>query len=218
MAWILFTIITASVLIGIICLVIIFELLSRIRDAKDQIIIDGGPPATPSHQIAYRIIIRADEASSSLDFKQTMIRIDFLDAQNLYLTSIAVPCFALQFKMDKESKFDPSSLPQPSGRKNPSNVYKSMSGLHENWSKTRPSNTLSFLMVRREELTNLASIRIFHDCYAPEAYFTLKYIFVKCEATGALTRFDLADKQIRSIHPCPPSGLQVFHCERPADF
>lgn len=218
MAWVLFTIITASVLIGIVCLVIIFELLNRLRDAKDQIIVDGGPPATPTHQLNYRVIVAAGEASPTLDTKQSVIRIEFLDSQNLYLTSIAVPCFVLKFKVNYDRNQADIQLPQPSGRKHPSTVYKSMTALHDVWSKTNPSDTLSFLLVRREELTNLAAVRIFHDCYTPDTYLTLRYIFVKCEATGAITRFDLTDKQIRSIHPCPPSGVQVFRSERPADF
>lgn len=218
MAWVLFTIITASVLIGIICLVIIFELLSRLRDAKDQIVIDGGPPATPTHQLNYKVVIAAGDASPTLDTKQSVIRIEFLDSQNLYLTSLAVPCFILKFKVDFDKNQGDLQLPQPVGRKHPSTVYKSMTNLHESWSKTHPSDVVSFLLVRRDELANLASIRIFHDCFTPDAYLTLKYIYIKCESSGSITRFDLADKPIKSVHPCPPSSVQVFHAVKTADY
>lgn len=213
-AWVLYTVIAVIILFSLIVAYIIYDLCSRCRESRDQQIIDGGPPATPNHQYSYTFTIRVDEASPSFDTKQTMIKLDLLDVHNQYLTSLAIPSFIFKFKTPTNSEIYVNPQQQV-GPYNNNLAFKSITTLLDTWSNTVKSDVIRFYLMRRHPLNNFASIRITHDCYRANAHITIKYITIKEDSTQQEVKVDFHNKQIRAIHPCPPSALQVFHAERP---
>lgn len=92
--------------------------------------------------------------------------------------------------------------------------YKSMTAAREAWSSVRQGDLIVFNLKRRHPLGELSSIRLIHDCYAPDAYITLKYIIIRDEITLQMAKARLDGNQIYALHACPPSGLQVYTIER----
>lgn len=209
-SWILFTVVGASVLIVLIAIIALYDLYSRCREYnRNQQICDGGPPASPDHQYSYKIEIRVEEASPSFDTKQSVIKMDLLDHQNQYITSLAIPSFVFKFKADQTGSQPLLQLNQAPPCSSDALAYKSMSAFYDTWSKKPKSNPLTFNLIRRNPLHNLASIRLTHDCYNANAHITFQYIIIDG------VKIDLQNKPIQAIHPCPPSGLQVFHAVFP---
>lgn len=210
--WVFYTAIAALVLLLLIVIVIIYDLCCRCIEARNQRISDGGPPSSPAHQHSFTFKIRVDEASPTFDIRDSIIRLELLDNLNQYLTSLAIPCFLFKFKTDQWVE-NRSIYPNPPiAIKSP--AFKSMSTFHETWANTTRGNQITFHLVRRNPLTNLSFIRISHDCFQPETYITFKFITVRDDATGQMYRAVLQNKPIRAIHPCPPTGLQVFSVEK----
>jgi len=212
-AWILYTIIGACVLISFIALVILYDLCYRYREHRDQQVFDGGPPSTPGHHFSYTVAIKAEDVSAPFDTQQSIIKLDLIDSQNRYLTSVAVPCFIFKFSNANSRKF----MPRPNGQQvetRPLMAYKSMSALIETWSSTTRSNLVTFYIVRRNPLQNFSSVRVSHDCYLDGAKLNLKYIIIRDDRTQQCAKIDLQNKPISAYHPCPPSGFQVFSAER----
>lgn len=262
--WIYYTLIGAASLISLILLIVIYDLCCRCRESRARQIADGGPPATPTHQHLYRITIRADEASSGFDTRGSVLKLELLDAQNRYITSLAVPCFLLAFKQRPAGGQSSESLSRArsvSGSKRPCyqqqqqqqqygqasrasqassssaasgstqpatgsgsgaaarlEAPKSLTLLHEAWPATARRSVVSFQLIRREQLKNLSSVRISHDCYGPNNFITLRYLIVHDEEGPYLGRAKLRQHKIRAVHPCPPSGLQVYPVERLSDL
>lgn len=227
--WIFYTVIAACVLIILIILVVLYDLCVRCRNYQGhQEILDGGAPISPGHQYSYSMTICLEEASPSFDPRQSVIKMDLLDHMNQYITSIVVPCFVFKLKnmvpgQKSLTSHDLSPLPsklaagqqqadQAASRPNWLNT-KSMAALVETWANTPKSSIVSFTLIKRNPLTNLTSIRVSHDCYKPNALLLIKYIQLKDDQTLQRARADLADKPIRAVHPCPPSGVQVFKLE-----
>lgn len=92
--------------------------------------------------------------------------------------------------------------------------YKSMTAVREAWGNVRQGDLIIFNLKRRHPLGELSSVRLLHDCFAPNAYITIKYIIIRDEITLQMAKARLDGKQIHALHACPPSGLQVFTIER----
>lgn len=218
--WVFYTVIGASALITLIIIIVLYDLCCRFRESKNQQILDGGPPATPNHQYTYKIGIRSDSASPSFDTKQSIIRLDMLDNQNRYITSVAVPCFLFDFepyygsKGEQQQQQETEQPKQDQIVKNDVPAIKSMTAIREIWAHTAQGNLVTFNLVRRQPLRNLTSIRITHDCYAPKAQIILRYVIIHDGSTKYNARVNLHKTPIRANHPCPPSGFQVFPVER----
>lgn len=215
-AWILYTVIGASILLTLIGIAIIFDICYRCYEFKEQQILDGGPPASPGHQYTYTFGIQVDEASVSFDTKQTIIKLDLLDAKNQYLTSVAIPCFLFKFKQNNQKSNESSpGYPTPFTNINKNKLnYKSLTAIQENWNNTPRGSSIVFHLIRRNPLKDFASIRISHDCFKVNAYITLKHVLIRDDLSKQSARVDLVGKQIFAIHPCPPSGAQVYGAYR----
>lgn len=220
--WLIYTIVGASLLILLIALVILYDLWSRYREIREQHISDGGPPTTPGHTCGYFFSIKVDEASQNFEAKRSVVRLELLDHQNQYLTSIAIPCFLFKLKSPGQKTNDSigkmfNNYPNPI---EPSN--KSTTNLQQVWSSTPKSNLITFYLVRRHPLIRLSSVRISHDCYTQGSYISFKYVTIRDEATFQCVKAELVGQTIKAPHPCPPSGYQVFPFEvmenyKPAD-
>lgn len=221
--WIFYAEIGACLLLGLIVIVILISVCCRwCRERREQEVSDGGAPPSPGHNHTYVIEIRADEASPTFDVNQTIIRMELLDIEKQYLTSVAVPCFVLKFKTNEEK----GSPPSPSASKlgapqrpvgalsRKAQINRSMTSLMERWSNTLRSTQISFFLIKRLPMKNFGAIRVTHDCFNRNAYMTLKHVIVREDATKSIVKIDLQGKQIKAMHPCPPTGLQVFAAER----
>lgn len=209
--WIYWTIVGASILLALILSIALYDLICRCRERfKSQQIVDGGPPASPAHNFLYTVGCHADQASPSFDTQLSIIRIELLDNLNRYITSIAIPCFLLKFKQVNSQTKVPEEKTKPL---HPMHI-KSLSILHETWAGTEPGERVTFQMSRRQALMNVTSARVSHDCYIANATITLKYIVLYDQSARIYFMIHLKNIQLRSIHPCPPSGLQVFPVEK----
>lgn len=236
-SWIVYTVIAATILILIIVLVILYDLCNRWRTLvhNEQEIVDGGPPLTPTHCHRYSVSIYIDAASPSFDQEHSMIRIELLDQLNQYITSFVIPASVCAFNTD-QAKMKPAtpngtksvSAPDPEDPFNYNNPHKqsssspfsttqikSMTAINEQWKDTAKSNVIKFTLIRRSPIINLSYIRIIHDCFKTNAHITLKSILVRDESKRQVTRFELKGKQLRGVHPCPPTGAQVYRSEPP---
>lgn len=208
--WIFWTIVGATLLVLLIFSIAIYDLICRCREKyKTQQIEDGGPPASPSHCFMYTVGCHADWASPSFDNQLAIIRVELLDCLNRYITSIAIPCFLLKFRQDTSK----TKSPEPKPKLHPMHI-KSLSILHEQWAGTNPGELVTFQLSRRQALMNVASARVTHDCYAADAVMTLKYIVLYDQSAKVNFMINLKNAQLKAIHPCPPTGLQVFPVEK----
>lgn len=224
-SWFIYTVIGASILLTAIFIAIIYDICYRCYEFREQQIFDGGPPASPGHQYTYTFGIQVDDASLSFDTKQTVIKIDLLDIRNQYLTSVAVPCFVFKFKQNNVKSSD--SLPgYPTPFTNNNNInnnnnnnssknknqlnYKSLSLYQESWGNVPKASVIIFHLTRRYPLKDFASIRITHDCFKLNAYITFKYLVIRDDLSKQSAKVELSGKQIFAVHPCPPSGTQVY--------
>lgn len=187
----------------------IWEIFFRHREpkTKHQQIPDGGPPATPTHRFAYIVGVKADKASPCFDDQISVIKVELLDRLNRYVTGIVVPCFLLKFAI--------SDGPQPetTAKPHPANV-RSMTVVKEDWNKTTPGELITWQLVRRRPLMDVAKARITHDCYAKGAFVSLKFIVFYDPQAAITFMINLRDQQLQAIHPCPPSGAQLFPVEK----
>lgn len=211
--WILYTVVGASVLLALIFLVIIYDLFQRCYEFREQQILDGSQPISPGHQpYSYTFAIRVEEASSVYDTKLTVIKMDLLDSQNQYLTTVAIPSFVFRFKQVVGKSVE--SLPgYPlnsvfATRNNMS--LKSYDVIKQTWSNTPRASIVVFHLIRRNPLKDFAAIRITHDCYKPNGFITLQYVIIRDDATKQSARVDLQGTRIYAAHPCPAGSYQVF--------
>jgi hypothetical protein len=208
-SWIYWTVVCMSAVVGCITAFVLYECICRVKDRlSTQQIYDGGPPATPTHSFTYTVGVRADKASPSFDTQISVIKIELLDRFNRYVTTVAVPCFLFKFK---EGEGPPAEKPD----KPVHPVFiRTMTVLQEQWSSTRQSELVTFQFTRRKPLTDIASARIGHDCFAKEAYITLKYIAFHDPLADIHFMINLKDQRIKATHPCPPSMTQVFSVDK----
>lgn len=211
-SWVYWTIVTVTLIVAFAIGIFIYELICRMKDKmKSQIIFDGGPPATPTHSFSYTVGVRAERASPSFDPQLSVLKIELLDRFNRYVTSVAVPCFLFKLRVDEAA-----SIPsEKSGQSTTHPMYvKTMTILQEQWASTDQNQLIAFQLVRRRPLTDVASARILHDCYAKDAYITFNYIVFHDHLADVVFRINLKDQPIRAVHPCPPTATQVFPVEK----
>lgn len=199
--WILVTVIVASIILTIITIVILYDLYKRCRQLREHTVYDGGAPASPGHQHSYTFSIKVDEASKLFNRKTSTIMLDLLDNNNHFLTRLAIPSKA--FKFNTATRTTSTS---PSIRKSVNKLV--------DWNLFKRTDTVTFYLLRRNPLKNFNSIRIMHDCYDCDAQITFKYIIIRDDNNKQSSRVNLANQPIRAIHPCPPSGMQVFQAVR----
>lgn len=212
-SWILYTIILVSILVSLIALILIYDICTRYHELKGQFIHDGGPPSSPDHQSLYLVTIQAETMSANFDTRRSLIKIDLMDIDNRYLTTIVVPVFKLKFKSDTSDGKQRSDEYPLNDRTEISGPILPLVDVYETWSNTTPAQSISFHLIRRNPLVKLAAARIYHDCYQPDAYITLKHIIIQDEASKQKAKVNLSGKPIKSTTPCPPSKLQVFTTE-----
>lgn len=232
--WILYTSIAAAILIFLIIAILLYDLCSRCCKHKEQVISDGGPPASPSHLNSYSVTLRVNEASLNFDSKTTVLRLELLNSLNQFLTSVAIPCFILKFKtpnqdtlkldldvQQDEKAFHTQQFRQLQQYQNMllqsdidnghlDKCFKSLSGLHEIWSNTVPSSTITFKLICRMPLRDFSSVRVSHDCYNPGAFVSLRCLSVKEDMSGMVAQVSFRDRSISAYHPCPASGSNVY--------
>jgi hypothetical protein len=205
--WVYWTIICVSIILAFAIAISLYELICRFRD---KLIFDGGPPATPTHTFSYIVGVKSDRASSSFDPQVSVLKVELLDRFNRYVTSIAVPCFLLKFKV-----IDDGPPPEKSAQKMVPPVFiKTMTVLQEQWAPTSRAELINFQLVRRRPLTDVASARILHDCFNRDAFIMLKYIVFHDPLANINFMINLKEQQIKAIHPCPPTCSQVFPVEK----
>jgi hypothetical protein len=207
--WVYWTIVSVSIVLGSLIAATLYELICRFKEKlKSQTVTDGGPPATPTHNFSYVVGVRGDRCSPSMDTQISVIKVELLDRFNRYITSVAVPCFLLKLKVD-------DGPPPNKGSKPTHPVYiKTMTVLQEQWAPTEQAELITFQLIMRRPLTDVASARILHDCYLNDAYIVLKYIVFHDPLANVDFMIRLKDQLIRGVHPCPPSSTQVFPVEK----
>ena len=245
-SWLFWAVLGAAICVSIAILVIVWDIFCRCRDTAVQNVFDGGPPSSPGNQFFYTVGIKADEAAANLDTKLTVLKFELLDNWNRYLSTISVPAYLLKFRQDPESSVSASPTGAQSESKNglggstkPAGLlqkskevllelrprrsanelgkYKSMSDLRETWSNSASNNSLlTFQLVRRTPLTNLASVRVTHDCYERGATMRLKYLALYDNIKKEYLRADFTNRVLVALHPCPSTRQQVFKIERAA--
>lgn len=212
-SWILYTIILVSILVSLIALILIYDICTRYRELKGQFIHDGGPPSSPDHQSSYLVTIQAESISANFDTRRSVIKVDLMDMDNRYLTGFVVPVFKLKFKSDGSDGKQRSDEYPLNDKTEISGPTPPLVDVYENWSNTTPAQSISFHLIRRNPLVKLASIRICHDCYQPDAYLTLKHMIIQDEASKQKAKVNLSGKPIKATTPCPPSKYQVYSAE-----
>lgn len=211
-SWITYTIVAVSSIVALIALILIYDICSRYRELRGQFIYDGGPPASPDHQSTYLFTIQCESASPNFDTKTALIKIDLLDNSNYYLTTITVPTFVFRFKPISPNEKRPVEI-RMNIVNEPGSMPKAMNEIYETWSNTTQSQTISFRLIRRDPLVRIGAIRIYHDCFNQESYFTLKQVIICDEATKHKVRVNLSNRPLKALNPCPPSRYQVFPAE-----
>lgn len=227
--WIFYTVIAAAVLAFLIIAFILIDLCIRVSRFTGLIIEDGGPKPIPTEHVAYNIVIRAGSANQAFDTKNAVIRFEFLDHKNRFVTNIAVPAFVFKFQeIPASNEGATTTTTTPAAQVNPPQpaketvasykstvkyVVKTLSFVEENWRVSAKAEEIKFTLQRRWPLTDVAFVRITHDCYNLRAKVTFKSIFIKDDSSPLCYRADLQNKPIRATHPCPPSGVQIFNVE-----
>lgn len=208
-AWVYWTIGIAIFILALAVGITLYEVISRFRERlKNQYLTDGGPPATPTHSCTYHVGIRAERASPSFDHQRSVLKVELLDSYNRYITSIAVPCFLFKFKLDE------GPMPEKPTKSLHPVFVKTMTVLQEQWATTDPNELISWQFTRRRPLTDIASARVLHDCYNKDAYIVFKYIVFYDPLADVNFMVQVKEQQIRGVHPCPPSSVQVFPVEK----
>lgn len=208
-AWVYWVASILTIVTVFIIVISVWEIINRYRARlRNQKLMDGGPPATPSHSFSYMVGVHAERCSPSLDRDITVVKVELLDRLNRYITSVAVPVFLFKLKVDEGPPPDPSTKPTHA-------VYiKTMTVLKEKWATTERDELITFSLTRRRPLTDVTAARILHDCYLENAYIVFKFIVFHDHAADVDFIIRCKDQQIRGIHPCPPTNVQVFPVEK----
>lgn len=215
--WLIFFFISVILLLVTIGLVLAFECCccrcAYQRKARELHVYDGGPIPTPDHLSTYEVTIVAEECSPT--FRKSAIKFDLLDIHYRYITSFVIPSSALKFRiMSKIIELNQLEFAQMKiATKLASIRFEPMPETNELWINTHPASTVKFRLIRRNAIQNCAHVRISHDCFLPMATVSFKSLTLVDDRTSLKYHVDLSGKSISALHPCPPSGINLFQFE-----